>query len=473
MLDLFSFHYRYLPHQHQHITVIKFFFSRCAGLRIKVAEKMLLQCPSFVTVTTLSLLGIASASVVGHARPHHHLRRSTIAVRDETPGAANVPRSNSGSIDVPLAELHLLQSETTAFQIWMGAWLDLENSTDPVSAIALLRQEVQAYEGWINAWLDSALSVGGPAPPPLPSSIPLTLPTKPANSSLVLSSAPLRATSTSSSIPAVVASSTAIASSAKPSLPGGEFFQVEPSTSQSSVGNATNIVPSPTSFITLATQIPAGPFTSTPVILSSVTVSATPVSSSSQVASAHAGPSASQAAPSPGGSPSGSGQFNAQSSNNVAVYYGQTAATGQTSLGTLCQNENVDIVVLAFLTEFFGPGGFPSLNFGPACGGQTPQMQSAGASKLLSCPEMASQITQCQGLGKKVLLSLGGSEAVSALPSDSKATDFANQLWNLFGAGTGLDPGLRPFGDVKLDGFDVGELPALGYQPRSFLTNMF
>ena len=139
------------------------------------------------------------------------------------------------------------------------------------------------------------------------------------------------------------------------------------------------------------------------------------------------------------------------------MYYGQTQATAQTSLAQVCQNPNVDIVVLSFLTDFFGPGGFPGLNFGPACGGQSPQMQSAGASELLSCPDMASQITQCQGLGKIVLLSLGGSIATSAFPDASKATSFANQLWDLFGAGTGVDPGLRPFGDVKLDGFDVGK----------------
>lgn len=70
---------------------------------------------------------------------------------------------------------------------------------------------------------------------------------------------------------------------------------------------------------------------------------------------------------------------------------------------------------------------------------------------------MASQITQCQSLGKKVLLSLGGSVATTAFSSDSQAAQFANQLWDLFGSGTGVDPGLRPFGQTKIDGFDVGK----------------
>lgn len=414
---------------------------------------MLVHFPSFFALTTLSFLGHASAALVGHARPHHHLHRARNAVRDETLGAANVPRSAAGSIEVPLTELRLLQSETTAFQLWMNAWLDLENSTDPVSAVALLRQEINAYEGWMNAWLDSALSDGSQAAPPLPPSIPLTLPTVRASSSLVLPSAPLQATVTSSS----TASSPIIASSTPIRPPPGEFYQVETTSAQSGLSNGTNSAPSQTSFITVPSQTPIQSSTSTPLALPFPPVVATPIFSSSQPVSANAAPSVSVAAPPPVGPSSGSGQFNPQSSNNLAVYYGQTAATSQTSLGQLCQNANVDIVVLAFLTEFFGPGGFPSLNFGPACGGQTPQMQSAGASKLLSCPDMASQIKQCQGLGKKVLLSLGGSLAVSAFASDSKATSFANQLWDLFGAGTGLDPGLRPFGDVKLDGFDVGQ----------------
>ena len=74
---------------------------------------------------------------------------------------------------------------------------------------------------------------------------------------------------------------------------------------------------------------------------------------------------------------------------------------------------------------------------------------------------MASHISVCQSLGKKVLLSLGGSIAVSAFASDSQASEFATTLWDLFGAGTGVDPGLRPFGSVIIDGFDVGKFDRL------------
>ena len=349
---------------------------------------------------------------------------------DDTLSASKLRRSNLGSIDVPVTELHVLQNEATAFQQWMNSWLDSETAKGESPAVALLRQEFQAYGGWINAWLDSALTVGGPPPPPLPSSIPVTLPP---GSTLVVPSA------------------SSVAVVATPSI-------------QANSSNTVNNPPSPTSFLTLASPKPSETLILTSSTGKSVPVAATPIASDSQSSDAS---SASEPNLSQPRSSSGSGLFDAQSSKNVAVYYGQTDATAQVSLGQLCQNQNVDIVVLAFLTEFSGPGGFPTLNFGAACSGQTPQMQSAGATGLLSCPDMASQIQQCQGLGKKVLLSLGGSLAKSAFSDDSDATEFANKLWDLFGAGTGVDAGLRPFGDVLVDGFDVGRSHILHMELRA------
>lgn len=58
----------------------------------------------------------------------------------------------------------------------------------------------------------------------------------------------------------------------------------------------------------------------------------------------------------------------------IVVYYGQQN-TDKISLSQICQNPHVDIVILAFLTHFFGPGDFPIINFGAACGGQTSQME--------------------------------------------------------------------------------------------------
>ncbi|KAI4145695.1 MAG: hypothetical protein L6R39_003732, partial [Caloplaca ligustica] len=121
----------------------------------------------------------------------------------------------------------------------------------------------------------------------------------------------------------------------------------------------------------------------------------------------------------------------------------------------MCQDPSVDIVILAFLTTFFGPSGYPSLNLGAACGGPSTQMQAAGASGLLSCPNMAADIQTCQGLGKKVLLSLGGAQSTTAFSGDSQASDFATKLWDLFGGGSGESADMRPFGSAVVDGFDV------------------
>jgi len=148
-------------------------------------------------------------------------------------------------------------------------------------------------------------------------------------------------------------------------------------------------------------------------------------------------------------------RFDADASDNVAVYFGQTDDTGRTSLASMCQDPSVDIVILAFVTVFLSQGNYPVVNFGAACDGQTPQMQ-AYAPGLLSCPDLASQIQTCQSIGKKVFVSLGGWLAETTFNSEGAAVRLAAMLWNLFGAGTEIDPGLRPFGTVKMDGFDIG-----------------
>jgi chitinase len=38
-------------------------------------------------------------------------------------------------------------------------------------------------------------------------------------------------------------------------------------------------------------------------------------------------------------------------------------------LASVCQDPSNDVVVLAFLTTFFGTGGLPVVNFGGACNG--------------------------------------------------------------------------------------------------------
>ena len=105
----------------------------------------------------------------------------------------------------------------------------------------------------------------------------------------------------------------------------------------------------------------------------------------------------------------------------------------------------------------------PDLNFGAACGEQTSEMM-AEAPGLLSCPQLESYIDICQQTyGKKVLLSIGGSTSSLSFAYVSDASDFANILWQLFGPPGSIDIQLRPFGNVSIDGFDVGKLSHLHY----------
>lgn len=149
--------------------------------------------------------------------------------------------------------------------------------------------------------------------------------------------------------------------------------------------------------------------------------------------------------------------FNAKSSRNLAVYFGVSDRyILNTSLFSQCNNTNVDIVILSFITSIIGGGGYPDLSFDTFCSGQTAKMVSVGATGLMLCSSLAAQISQCQALGKKVLLSIGGANGNTTFSSSAAAKGAAAMMWNCFGGGAGINSDLRPFGNVKVDGFDIG-----------------
>lgn len=149
--------------------------------------------------------------------------------------------------------------------------------------------------------------------------------------------------------------------------------------------------------------------------------------------------------------------FNATSHKNLAVYFGQTAATKTTTLYNQCADDSVDIVMLAFLRKIYAAGGYPYLDMGSTCSGTSDAQEEAGATELLDCSNsLGVMITQCQALGKKVLLSIGGSGDDIAFSSADNATESATLLWNLFGGGSNYTS-LRPFGNATIDGFDLGK----------------
>lgn len=148
--------------------------------------------------------------------------------------------------------------------------------------------------------------------------------------------------------------------------------------------------------------------------------------------------------------------FNPNASDNLAVYFGTTPTSTSGGLAALCNRREVDIVVLSFVFSFFGPGGYPSIKFTSGCSGPSNAQINAGATGLSDCSAMAAEILSCQSAGKKVLLSLGGYVANTTFSSNNEAVQFADTLWDLFGAGSGGDSDLRPFGaEVSVDGFDI------------------
>lgn len=130
----------------------------------------------------------------------------------------------------------------------------------------------------------------------------------------------------------------------------------------------------------------------------------------------------------------------AAASDNVVVYWGQNSFLNQKPLANYCDSDDVDILIVSFVI------GFPKLilNFANAC-------ETTFPDGTLSCPNIGKDITYCQLKGKIILLSLGGAAGSYGFSQASQGTEFAEVLWNKFGAGT--DPE-RPFGDAIVDGFD-------------------
>jgi len=86
----------------------------------------------------------------------------------------------------------------------------------------------------------------------------------------------------------------------------------------------------------------------------------------------------------------------------------------------------------------------PALNFADHC----TQSISKTNPYLLRCREIEEGIKECQRLGKKVLISIGGIGADGTLASPAEARKFAQTLYNLFLGGDrrAKELSLRPFG---------------------------
>ena len=358
----------------------------------------------------------------------------------------------SSATGIDTGSISQLQSELTVFQGWADAWCNGASTISSTDAIAQLKTEVQSYEGWLAAWL-SNVSGGAPAPVAAPAPVPAPAPAVPQVSSTT-EAAP------SPSTQAVVPPSP------KPEVPQPHNgYKPEPEISSSSSSAAAE-APSP---VVPAYQAP--PQQPEPT----TTTTPTP---SPQAASPPSGYSPSQGSGSGFGYGSGSTGSTSPSTGSdhpkLAAWWGQTAAASSEGLASVCADDAFDVVIIAFLTNYFGPGGYPSLNLGPSAAACSEKQTAAGASGLLDGSTLAPAIKTCQANGKKVLLSLGGAAAsgsahsgtgapTSVFGSDQQGQQFAQTLWDLF---LGGQSPLRPFGDIKLDGIDMGK-------PNSTLTFVY
>lgn len=142
----------------------------------------------------------------------------------------------------------------------------------------------------------------------------------------------------------------------------------------------------------------------------------------------------------------------ASDGKRLTVYWG--AEDDGLSLDEVCADDSYSIVNLAFLAYFHSDGGQPSISI-QGLDDSTDAQRNAGATGLKDGSPIVPAIKACQAAGKLVILSMGGATdyADVTLSGDSDGEDIADKVWNLF---LGGQSDLRPFGDVKLDGVDLG-----------------
>lgn len=119
---------------------------------------------------------------------------------------------------------------------------------------------------------------------------------------------------------------------------------------------------------------------------------------------------------------------------SVMTFYGQS--TEPTELYEVCENANFDIIILAFITSL-NP---PKLNMGKDTGSPSAAQEKEkekgfelfdGTFAPDGGKSIATQISDCQVKGKKVMISFGGDERYSnaTFGSEDEAKEAADQVW--------------------------------------------
>ncbi|KAL2001298.1 hypothetical protein VTN02DRAFT_1940 [Thermoascus thermophilus] len=149
--------------------------------------------------------------------------------------------------------------------------------------------------------------------------------------------------------------------------------------------------------------------------------------------------------------------FDTSSSGNVAVYWGQNSymqsngSLAQQRLSYYCDNTDIDVFQLAFLTVINGVGGAPQIDFA----NQGDRCSTFPGTALRNCPEIGEDIKACQSKGKTIILSIGGATySEGGFSSEDAAVAGAHLVWETFGPPKAGSSAHRPFGDASVDGFD-------------------
>ncbi|KAI2615182.1 glycoside hydrolase family 18 protein [Hypoxylon sp. NC1633] len=133
--------------------------------------------------------------------------------------------------------------------------------------------------------------------------------------------------------------------------------------------------------------------------------------------------------------------YNPGATDNLAVYWGQNSAgaadagKSQMSLSEYCSNAEVDIIPIAFLS-----------NFNPI---------ELDLTNMDDDKNMGQEVASCQKAGKTVLLSIGGSMFTQGPSSPQAAQALADKVWSMFGPTGSGGSSNRPFGNTVVDGFDL------------------
>ncbi|KAJ5649717.1 Class III chitinase [Penicillium longicatenatum] len=144
------------------------------------------------------------------------------------------------------------------------------------------------------------------------------------------------------------------------------------------------------------------------------------------------------------------------SDSNIVVYWGQNSLQGQggevqQSLAHYCENDNIDVIPIAFDMMVNGPGGVPEVDFSVT----SQDCDVFPGTQLKNCPKIAQDIQTCQDKGKTILLSIGGATySEGGFKSESDAKTGAKLIWETFGPQQDGSKALRPFGSASMDGFD-------------------